>query len=116
MAGGVYTASVPELVLKYADIIQAIVPTIKMYFPHAKVITSGFANCWINSSPGEGCLQDPEVFLSSLVTSDGHEALQLVDGYGMHLYPASNTSQISLVFNRYTTLPARPFYITEYGL
>jgi hypothetical protein len=79
-------AQVQSFVRGYAPYLAASVASIRKYFPQAKIITYG------NSMPASAPLIEA---LASVRDPDGKvtDYTKLVDGYGAHLYPVSDTTQ-----------------------
>jgi hypothetical protein len=78
-------AQVQTFVHGYAPYLAASAASIRKYFPQAKIITYG------NSMPASAPLIEA---LASVRNADGKitDYTKLVDGYGAHLYPASDTT------------------------
>jgi hypothetical protein len=78
-------AQVQTFVRGYAPYLAASVASIRKYFPQAKIITYG------NSMPASAPLIEA---LASVRDADGKvtDYTRLVDGYGAHLYPVSDTT------------------------
>jgi hypothetical protein len=78
-------AQVQAFVRGYAPYLAASVASIRKYFPQAKIITYG------NSMPASAPLIEA---LANVREADGKitDYTRLVDGYGSHLYPVSDTT------------------------
>ncbi len=78
-------AQVQTFVRGYAPYLAASVASIRKYFPQAKIITYG------NSLPASAPLIEA---LANVREADGKvtDYTKLVDGYGLHLYPVSDTT------------------------
>ena len=79
-------AQVQTFVRGYAPYLAASVTSIRKYFPQAKIITYG------NSMPASAPLIEA---LAHVQGSDGEitDYTKLVDGYGAHLYPVTDTTE-----------------------
>jgi hypothetical protein len=79
-------AQVQTFVHGYAPYLAASVASIRKYFPEASIITYG------NSMPASAPLIEA---LAEVRGSDGKitDYTQLIDGYGVHLYPISDTTE-----------------------
>ena len=110
-------AQVQTFVRGYAPYLAVSVASIRKYFPQAKIITYG------NSMPASAPLIEA---LAKVQGSDGKitDYTKLVDGYGAHLYPVSDTTQnmvqettSELVYEaaHYPHLNEKSIWITEWN-
>jgi len=110
-------AQVQTFVRGYGPYLAASVMTIRKYFPQAKIITYG------NSMPASAPLMEA---LASVRDAKGKvtDYTRLVDGYGSHLYPVSDTT-LNMVEGatgsleneaaHYPHVNERPIWITEWN-
>ena len=110
-------AQVQAFVRGYAPYLAASVASIRKYFPQAKIITYG------NSMPASAPLMEA---LASVRGADGKivDYTKLVDGYGSHLYPVSDTtlnmvgeatSSLRNEAAHYPHVNQKPIWITEWN-
>jgi hypothetical protein len=111
------TAQVETFARGYAPYLTASAAAIRKYFPQAKIITYG------NSMPASAPLIEA---LASVRGADGKitDYTRLVDGYGSHLYPVSDTT-LNMVDDatrslryeavHYPHLNEKPIWITEWN-
>lgn len=108
---------VQTFVRGYGPYLAASVASIRKYFPHATIITYG------NSMPASAPLIEA---LASVRDANGKitDYTRLVDGYGSHLYPVSDTTQrmvadatdaLRLEAAHYPHVNERPIWITEWN-
>lgn len=92
------------------------------YFPNAKIITFGMANIPSSHVPHSHVLE-PAAFVARLRNFEGYNYLNLVDGYGTHLYPDSTrlsdknarSGQETLHRNVASLGSDKSWWITEWG-
>jgi hypothetical protein len=110
-------AQVQTFVHGYGPYLAASVASIRKYFPQAKIITYG------NSMPASAPLIEA---LASVRDANGKitDYTRLVDGYGSHLYPVSDTTQrmvedatnaLRFEAAHYPHVNERPIWITEWN-
>jgi hypothetical protein len=110
-------AQVQTFVRGYAPYLAASAASIRKYFPQARIITYG------NSMPASAPLIEA---LATVREADGKitDYTRLVDGYGSHLYPVSDTTQTmvedatgALRYGaaHYPHLGDKPIWITEWN-
>lgn len=110
-------AQVQTFIRGYAPYLAASVASIRKYFPKAAIITYG------NSMPASAPLMEA---LANVRGADGKvtDYTKLIDGYGSHLYPASNTTlnmveeaSNSLRYEaaHYPHISEKPIWITEWN-
>ena len=110
-------AQVQTFVRGYAPYLAASAASIHKYFPQAKIITYG------NSMPASAPLIEA---LANVRDADGKltDYTKLVDGYGSHLYPVSDTtlnmveeatSALRYEAAHYPHVDEKPIWITEWN-
>lgn len=110
-------AQVQTFVRGYAPLLATSVASIRKYFPQAQIITYG------NSMPASAPLIEA---LASVRGADGKitDYTRLVDGYGSHLYPVSDTTlnmvqeatnSLRYEATHYPHVSEKPIWITEWN-
>jgi hypothetical protein len=115
-ASGITASNLTPFIEKYAQLLQAAKNGLMVYYPDARLITFGAANCYLFSL--SSCVQDPQNLLVALQNVGGINYLNLVDGFGEHLYPSSSniSAALTALQNMSNALgDGKPFWITEWG-
>ena len=109
----------------YAQFLKRAVSVIREpgLYPEAKILTFGITNAWVTNPSQDQHpnfrFQDSAQFISMLKNLDGVNYLDLVDAYGVHLYPDPNIAvsegRAVLEHDVAALGTSKPLWITEWG-
>jgi hypothetical protein len=114
---GTTASSLTTFSSKYALLLQAARSVVDVYYPNSALLSFGAANCYLFND--SFCVQDPQNLLAGLQNISGTNYLELVDGFGEHLYPPSisDTSATLTALQRMSAAlgNSKPYWVTEWG-